>query len=98
MRKLLLGAALLLSLQANAVEPDKLAHFGVAFGLTKVGNFISERAFRLNVVQAKIFTSVGMSCLILAKEYTDSKIDGGDILAGGVGMFTAHLVNLKFEF
>jgi hypothetical protein len=98
MKKLLIILLFSSQVFAGDLEMDKIKHFGVAFGLTKGSIWLFEDGFRLKRTEAKIISSVLVLSLGIAKEYTDRKIDGGDLLADFLGVAAANLINIKIDF
>jgi hypothetical protein len=105
MRKLLL-VALLLSNVSHA-ESDKVQHFLVSAGITSVTYITFSRVLRLEPKdrwKALLVSVVASSVAGLAVEAMDSmdrrdrRIDGGDMLANGLGNAAAAGLIIAIDF
>jgi len=84
-----------------AVETDKAAHFGVSYALQTGMYGLSKKAFRLKRDEALVFSIVTTLLVTSAAEYMggpNSKVDGKDILANGLGIGAASATILMFDF
>jgi hypothetical protein len=101
MKKLLLLIAIVLSAESGATETDKVAHFGVSYALQTGMYGLSKKAFRLKRDEALVFSIVTTLLVTSAAEYMggpNSKVDGKDILANGLGIGAASATILMFDF
>lgn len=101
--KVLVGIklSLLLSLfspVAKAIETDKAAHFGISYAAQTFTYGFAKKALRLNKTEALIFSAFAVLVISTAKEYTDSRVDGRDILANSLGTAAASATILMFDF
>jgi len=82
-------------------ETDKVAHFGVSYALQTGMYGLSKKAFRLKKDEALVFSIFTTVLVTTAAEYMggpNSKVDGKDILANGLGIGAASATILMFDF
>lgn len=82
----------------SRADTDKVAHFGTSYALQTVTYGFYRKAFRMEKKPALIFATFATILIGVAKEYTDRKIDGGDIGANVLGSAAATGTILMFDF
>lgn len=99
MGKLVMLIALCVSLNSQAIERDKAAHFGVSYALQTWGYGFSKKALRLSKTEAIIFSVFTSLIVTTAVEYMPgNQFDGRDILANTLGIGAATGTILMFDF
>lgn len=97
MKKLILTMSMVLSLNANALEPDKIKHIGastvisgMAYGFYKLNGFTRSEAYRY-----AFLTSMAVG---IGKELIDDHIDRGDLAADALGSMLGPMFFIVWEF
>jgi hypothetical protein len=73
--------------QTGALAPDKLQHFSLAFSL----------GLAFGIMSGEPAAAGGAGALALAKEFADTRFDGGDLAAGLIGAGCAVLLIAYLE-
>ncbi|MFN3197691.1 MAG: hypothetical protein ACE366_04645 [Bradymonadia bacterium] len=84
-------------------RPDLHAHFWVSYGLSLTATEVLEGPQpdwgpQWGTGKATLVASVGVGLIGIAKELTDERIDGGDLLADALGILANVLVQSLVEF
>lgn len=82
----------------DKIEPDKLTHFGVSYAATTFMYGFNKKVFHMDKLPAYIFAASLVNLVGVAKEYTDPKIDGGDIIANHAGSLFFGVTCVMFDF
>lgn len=107
MKKTIIAILLLLSTKAQAIEYDKLAHFGISYGATIFTYGLIKTVFKLEkkdtlaaIISAVIVVGVaGLTKEVFdARKYNSPTIDMGDMGANLAGIAAAGGTIALFKF
>ena len=96
-------ALLLLCSSSQAVDTDKVEHFGVSLGATTGLYLVCHEALRMPKPAAMVFSAGAALMIGLAAEYADAvdhggALDTGDLKANFLGVLTSSILVWTINF
>jgi len=99
MKKLIISLLLFFSVNCQAIDTDKFAHFGISYALTTVTYGFLTKTLKMNKgISAVLLASCIVSTATSMKELVDPVNDTNDILANSLGIVSAGITISIFDF